>query len=144
MEPVDVCAEFIKLFGEQSPPVPRNAAEVEAISDMHKVALQKHMPVWYQSVAGKPESLPAAVASRRQKGTLRMEDVKALQKANLCGDAEETILRARQAEVQDLIDRVEKKGKYETPHLSKEQEQRKAELDEARLWSLNNRAGRRF
>ena len=144
MEPVDVCAEFVKLFGEKAPAVPRNAAEVEGLTDMQKAALQHHMPIWYQSIAGRPESLPAAVASRRQKGTLREEDIPALQKANLCGDAEETTIRSRQAQVQDLIDRVEKKGRYETPHLSKEQEQRKAELEEARLWSLNNRAGRRF
>ena len=144
MEPVDVCAEFVKLFGENAPAVPRNAAEVEGLTDMQKAALQHYLPAWYQSIAGKPESLPAAVASRRQKGTLRMEDVKALQKANLCGDVEETIIRARQAEVQDLIDRVEKKGKYQNPHLTKEQEQRKAELEEARLWSMNNRVGRRF
>ena len=144
MEPVDVCAEFVKLFGEKAPAVPRNAAEVEGLTDMQKVALQHHMPIWYQSIAGKPETLPAAVASRRQKGTLREEDIPTLQKANLCGDAEETIIRAREAQVQDLIDRVEKKGKYEAPMETKEQAQRKAELEEARLWSMNNRRGRRF
>lgn len=33
MEPVDVCAEFVKLFGEDAPAIPRNAADVEAMSD---------------------------------------------------------------------------------------------------------------
>ena len=70
METDDIRSDLVKLFGENAPPVPRNKEEMSALSDQQKVAIEVTLPKFYQSVAGEPDKLPAAVSLRREKGTL--------------------------------------------------------------------------
>ena len=131
--------KFVKLFGDDAPAVPKNREELMKLPTLMLCAIEASLPAFYQSVAGDVDKLPAAVSLRRDKGLLTMEDLRDLRRAGMVADAAEVELKYKEHCIQDLQDRVAKKGQYAPDPAVNEAKEREAH---ARAMSRSGYVGR--
>ena len=124
----DIRRELVELFGESAPAMPRSKAEMEALPRSQQIMIAEKMPAFYQACAGTPETLPSAVALRRDGGQLRMDDADALRRAGLFADVAQLEAEQYEMALNDLKARVEHSGRYAPDPAVDEQRAREARV----------------
>ena len=103
----DIREAFVRLFGEKSPKVPSNKAELFALPLQQRMTVERALPEFYESLAADPASLPAAVSLRHSKGELTMQDIPALMAAGMPLTCNEIQQKAMNAAVAQISERIE-------------------------------------
>ena len=107
----DIREAFVRLFGEKSPKVPSNKAELFALPLQQRMTVERALPEFYESLAASPEELPAAVSLRHSKGELTMKDIPALMAAGMPFSCNQIQQKAMNAAVTRMGEELEEKRK---------------------------------
>ena len=116
---------FIRLFGEKSPRVPSNKAELFQLPLQQRMAVERAYPEFYESLAASPEELPAAVSLRHSKGELTMKDIPALMAAGMpltCNEIQRKAMDAAVAQISERMDEQRQRRELNQQDINHEQE----------------------
>ena len=132
---------LVEALGENAPAVPKNAEEFRKLPLTTQQVLTERCGAFVQSLIAVPESLPAAVALRRERGELQFGDVDALRSAGLPLEAAELIEKQGERELQRLRDELQSMREARNIPIE-HQKQAKAHEERVRRLSRQGYVGR--
>ena len=128
----DLRQAFVDLFGEDAPAIPQTREEFQRLNITQQQRVAQALPAFHQSLVGNPNSLPAAVSLRRERGELLPGDVAALRAAGLSAEA----LQLEQTSFANQVASFEKQAEDERAAREASAEYRAAENERARQQSF--------
>ena len=117
----EIRQELTALFGESAPAAPQTREALMNLPFEQRATIERALPEFYESLAARPDELPAAVSLRLDRGQLTMTDIPMLMSVGMPATANKVQLQAMNASVTQMQQELaEKKAQREANQAQEE------------------------